>query len=342
METKSKIKTSKRNNSVRKAFNVIIFAAVGIAITLIVMLFQVSGVGVENTPKIVFEKHIQVACPENELLFWKDFKRGAQEAGNLLATYVEFVPIMQRDADDLEKKVEMANYAGVDGIAVQAVDIRRSSEIIQQAKKAGLDVITYESGTFAIPEVPTVGSNYFETGVKAGELATDATDGSTHAIVVLNKLIQDSDLQKQSTLVQGIIEGGKEEAGFEMMDVITIDSTVFDSEQFSKKLSEYVDTANVIICLDEKSTPAIAQILVDEEYVGDMKMVGYGAMPQTLEYIKRGVIFGCVLPDAYAIGYETVTQLVGVMDGEQVSDCINPLSDKVDQSNLDDFMQGES
>ena len=80
---------------------------------------------------------------------------------------------------------------------------------------------------------------------------------------------------------------------------------------------------NQILCMEESITPGIAQSLVDNNQVGRIQLIGYGLTPQTVDYIRKGVIYGTVCPDAYEIGYESVRQLCRAMEGQQISDSIS-------------------
>jgi ribose transport system substrate-binding protein len=112
---------------------------------------------------------------------------------------------------------------------------------------------------------------------------------------------------------------------------------MFEAEKVFSEIMESGSIPDLIICMDEKCTPGIAQLLVDYNMVGDVKLVGYGFTALTLEYIEHGVIYGTICPDAYEIGYQTVTSLIELLEGNQISDAISTGLNAIDKSNVEQY-----
>ena len=123
----------------------------------------------------------------------------------------------------------------------------------------------------------------------------------------------------------------------EVTQVYPVDVERFEVEKCTSQILEERPEVDLILCTGETSTPGVAQVLVDANRVGDICVIGYGAMPQTLDYIERGVIYGSVCPDAYQIGYQSVKQLCRMLDGETVSNSSNTGMYTVTKENLEQF-----
>ena len=311
-------------------------AAILLVLAALFVHLIISGQSAEPAPEQVYDYHIQIAVRDTEEYFWQLFREGAQQAGKELSSYIEFVPVLPSDPDALRLMVEQGVNAKVDALALQAVDVNETADIVSYALNQGIPVLTYESDTFTIPGVPMVSSNSYTTGMIAGEMAAKAVGDNARAIVILGNPGAEAEAQTQNLIIQGIMEGSAKAQGFTIKNTYELKKAeLFEAEDLRQTLFSSTADINVILCMDERSTPAIAQMLVDENRVGDIAIIGYGVMPQTLDYIERGVIYGSVCPDAHDIGYYTVKSLVDSLNGFQVSDSFNPDVDRVDRSNID-------
>lgn len=296
----------------------------------------------EEVVDIPYDKHVQVVVKSSGEYFWKQFQEGALAAGKDNNTYVEFVPQTLMTNSELQRLLESGGCAGVDGIALQPLDLPQTNIVVDALKKEGIYLVTYESGAKLLPDVPTVGSNYFNTGTMAGHMAVEAVSSGARAVVLLNQSDTDEDAQQQNTIIQGMIDSTLKIAEFEIVQTIVIDPEKFEAESVIEELIRSKQPPDIIVCFDEKSTPAVAQAILDSGGVGEIKVIGYGAMPQTLDYIKRGVIYGSVFPDAYETGYKTVELLRNMIDEKQVSDYTNPTLHRIDKSNVEEYIMRQS
>jgi ribose transport system substrate-binding protein len=283
--------------------------------------------------------HLQVIIQNTDEYFWKLFQEGAKAAGEDYDVYVELVGVSKRNTDELREAVEMAVNAGVDGIALQAVDSEQTQSIIESAQKQGMAVLTYENDNYIIPNTPKVGSNSYTLGCTTGDMAVKASDGSADVAVIINNSGNQNDEQYTNMIVQGILDSFSTFSSMQVDKIYTINADLFEAEKIATSIIEDASNVNLIICIDERSTPGIAQILVDNNKVGDIKLIGYGNQPQTLNYIKRGVIYGSVCPNAYEIGYTAVQQLTQSLDGDQISDYTSTQLYTIDAGNVNQYSE---
>lgn len=306
---------------------------------LIVVMFGQLMINVDNktAEKEPVEKpdyHIQIVIQNTDEYFWTLFQEGAKAAEKEFGTYVEFVRVPQRDTKYLQETVEMGANAGVDAIALQAADSEETIAIIEGATKQGIVLLTYENDNVIIPNTPMVGSNSYSIGNMAGDMAVEASGGSANVAVILNDSGEQSDEQYKNLIVQGILESFSQYSTINIEKIYTINADMFEAEKISSSIISESDKVDMIICLDERSTPGVAQVLVDSNMVGDVKLIGYGVAPQTLDYIDKGVIYGTVCPKAYDIGYYTVKQITSSLEGEQISDYISTDLFSINKNNM--------
>lgn len=283
------------------------------------------------------DKHVQLIIQNTDEYFWTFFKEGAGDAGKESEVYVEFVTAPQNDAKAIAEAVEKGIYAKVDGIALKPADTFWTQEIIEDAREQRIPVVTYENYSYNITNAARIGSNSYSIGTMAGNMAVEAANGKSNVAVIINDPGEEGDVLYKNLIIQGILEAFSKYSTMNLKDIYTLKQDTFETEKVATNIIENIGDVDLIICLDERSTPGVAQVLVDNNKVGDIRIVGYGIMPQTLDYIERGVIYGTVSPNAYEIGYYTVMQLVKQMEGEQISDYKSTELYMINSENVDEY-----
>lgn len=285
--------------------------------------------------------HIQLIMQDKNESFWNDIEEGAKEAEKEFGVYVELVTLEQMDIESLSKTVEMAVNSGVDGIALQAVDSDKTQEIVDIAKAQGVAILTYENNNYILSDTPTVGTNNYSLGTYAGEMAVKAANGKADVAVIINNLGNEGDKEFKNLIIEGINNAFDSYSSMHISEdnIYTIDADMFEAEKVTSSIIEKPDMPDLIICMDAKCTSGIAQIIRDNNLVGDIKIVGYGVSPQTLDFIEHGVIYGTISPDSYEIGYSTVKSLTQLLEGEQISNVISTSLHAIDISNVAEYSE---
>ncbi len=316
----------------------VLIAMLVILTAMFVSLFINPGHPMEQQTAIQNPRyHLQLLVKNKEESFWISFREGAKAAEEEYGVYIEFVPVEQINPVNLRETVEMGVNQGVDGIALQAADSEQTQQIIDQAKKQGVQIITYENSNYIVSDIPMVGTNNYSLGNYAGDMAVDASKGVADVAVIINGAGNEGDKTLKNLIIEGINNAFDNYGQIRISDIYTINTDMFEAEKVASEILNKEDIPDLIICMDEKCTPGIAQILVDNNMVGDIKLVGYGITAQTLNYIEHGVIYGTVCPDAYEIGYDTVKALVQMLNGEQVSEIISTSLYTIDIGNVNEF-----
>lgn len=319
-----------------------IFASLAAALLIIAILFyslfstaSPSQAETKNPPKY----HVQVITQNTNEHFWSMFKQGASKAGFEMNVYVEFVDIAQKNTDSSVQALEKAIFSKVDGVALQAQDITKTSAMLKKAKDNHIAAVTFENELGYIQNITSVGSNSYEIGLMAGKMGADACKGNANAAVIVNGANEKN--SQKNLKVQGINSALSKYFAKSDQHVYTLNSGMFETEKLMSRILSENPNINLIICTDERSTPGIAQYIVDENRVGEISIIGYGAMPQTLNYIERGVIYGSVCPDAYQIGYKTIEQLCAALDKKTAAENINNINTElfsISKKNVSGFM----
>jgi|GEM_PF-807149 len=297
-----------------------------IAVLYIQLFISHSQVG-EEVMNTTPDRHIQIVCPDDDIIpdvdtyFNRQFQAGAQAAAAQYNIFAEFIARPSFDETFLTEAVEKGIYADVDGIAFSSDDSLAVGRLLTLARANNCEMLLYESENNQESNIPLVGTNSYNVGIQAGLLALEAA-GQTpcKAVLIMDKSSASGTTTYRNMKMQGIVGQFSNTAGAEIVETFTLDSDMFAAERVYNAVISSQKNFNTIICLHESSTPIIAQRLIDNGLVGKINLIGYGAQTQTLDYIGRGVVYGTICPDAYAVGYNVVRLMAERFGGVNVGD----------------------
>ncbi|MDL2217362.1 substrate-binding domain-containing protein [Christensenellaceae bacterium OttesenSCG-928-M15] len=298
--------------------------SIGVAAVLLAMFSQLilsrSINGLEAAPP-GSQYHMQIIGSDTDTFFYSQFTAGAKAAAADNNVFVEFVPVDRWDQGALYDNIRNAIYAGVDSVAFQSNDQNMTYELYEIASAHGVELMLYESENYQQASILAAGSNSYMIGTEAGELALRAAGESPcRAAVIVDRTEDGVTSTYHNMKIQGILEAFAAHPDAEIVETYSLSGSMLAGEYLSNVVLADAKNFNIIICLHEKTTSLLAQRLIDNNLLGSVQLVGYGALPQTLEYIERGVVFGTVCPDAYEVGYNTVALMYAKLNREQVNE----------------------
>ena len=281
--------------------------------------------------------HFMIVTRDNNDPFWPRFKEGALVSGLEKNIFVEFIDIPHKDPALIERVVDRAVLSQVDGIAFQPYDVEISSNAVAKTMEAGIATIVYETDVYYIPDVPTVGSNSYEIGYTAGEMAAAVSGGQAKIALIVNEPGIDDPKQYNNIKLQGLLDAISRYPEITLERIYSLNTKMFEVDKLTMSMLAENPGINLIICSDGENTPGVAQVVIDMGRVGDINIIGFGSMPKTIEYIKEGVIYGTIVADSYEIGYNTVTQLADMCSGKQISEVLNSGIYTFTSENISDY-----
>ncbi len=94
---------------------------------------------------------------------------------------------------------------------------------------------------------------------------------------------------------------------------------------------------NAIIGTRSYHGGVIGEVLVDLGIVGDILVIGFDDLDDTMRYIDKDVIAATLDIDTYNMGYYSIRSLVKYKENQFVDDVYYMPIKVIDQSNIDDY-----
>ncbi|WP_339060863.1 galactose/glucose ABC transporter substrate-binding protein MglB [Tepidibacillus marianensis] len=241
----------------------------------------------------------------------------------------------QNNQSTQNEQVDMMIAKGVKSLAVNLVDPQAAPTIIAKAKAANIPVVFFnkepnENDLKAYDKAWYVGTTSSESGVLQGKIIADAWK------VNKDKWDKNGDGKIQYVLLKG--EPGHPDAeartkysideikaagiGVEQLELQTgMWDSVKGKELMDAWLAKHGDKIEFVIANnDAMALGAISSLKANGYFTGNkyMPVVGVDAIPDALEQIKAGIMFGTVLNDAKNQGQATFDLALNVATGKDV------------------------
>ncbi|HWQ29606.1 MAG TPA: sugar-binding protein [Negativicutes bacterium] len=270
--------------------------------------------------------------------FWKELRRGLEDAAKEQKVAVEFNAPRFNDPEEERRFLDIAVTSEVDGIITHVSSDIDFTELINKAVIKGIPVVTLENDDKDSNRNSFVGTNSFEIGKAAAELMIKATAGRANiAVIVSNDL--NLDTISQNLKMNGFLSTIKDFPGMKVVKTYTSKMGILSAEEITQSIVSGNDNINAIFTTSSTDTIGSAQLVVDRNKVGRITIVGYGDTEDILRYISKDIIYGTVMSDPYRMGYESINALIDIKEQNNVSTFIDTGVKVITKDNVEEYMQ---
>lgn len=253
--------------------------------------------------------------------FWYSVRAGAEQADGEFDD-VEITwkgPLGEGDTTEQIKIVENFIADGYDGICLAPLDAVALRKPVDQAIKAGIPVLIFDSG-LADPTgtVSYVATNNHRGGTRAGEYLAELLGGKGKIILMRY------DINSQSTQER---EAGFLEALGKFPEITLLSSDKYGGPDESKAvalgenlLENFGEQVNGIFCPNQSTASGMLTVLQRDPrgLAGKVKFVGFDAGDNIAAGLKAGQLHGTILQDPVTMGYDAVRVLRDKLQGKDV------------------------
>lgn len=311
------------------------------AIIFVIVMFSVIFSYMLNTGSIKPEgplrkKRILLLAQVYQNPYWQIIKKGAEDAALSRKCIVEYDGPQTTNIPDSLKLFDMGIAAKVDGIITSVQDDNQYIPYIDKAAENGIPVITVDTDSKKSKRLAYVGTNNYEAGRSAGEQLVDLNLNSVNIGIIIGGIKITSQIEK----VQGFKSYIKPYKNMKVIAMQDSNDDVMEAEFAARRMIlEYPDL-NCLYCTSSLDGIGAARAVIGFNKQGSIKIICFDDLPETLSYIKDGVIQASIVQRPYQMGYDSVNLIMDKLegiesDGEYLMGIISVTKDNVDKYNTE-------
>jgi ribose transport system substrate-binding protein len=259
------------------------------------------------------DKPLKLAfVPNNAAIFWTIAKAGCAEAEkNLPGVQVDFRIPSSGAASEQQQILEDLLARGVDGVAVSPINPADQTAILDKVASQAM-LVTQDSDAPASKRLCYIGTDNQAAGEEAGKMIKEALpDGGKVVLFVGNMDAQNA--KDRAAGIRKAIEGSK----IEIIDIRTDETDTSRAQRNAEDtLVKHPDVAALVGLWDDNG-PAILNAVRGAGKTGQVKIVCFDDIEDTLAGVASGDIYGTVVQQPFEFGKQAITLMARYARGDK-------------------------
>lgn len=247
--------------------------------------------------------------------YWVRCKKGAEAAAKQFGVRLTFVgPSAETEVDKQIDIIENLLTRGVDAIGISPCDGKALVPVIEKAVSKGVPVVTVDSDAKTNKRLSYIGTNNEKAGELAGQELAKLIGGKGKVLIIQG-------VPGAENLMQRVKGFKRAVSKFPQIKIVSEQACQSDLtralEITENALRAHADLAG-IFGVNAYGAPGAAQAVKEAGKVGEVKIVGFDAIPTTLRYCADGVVQAIVEQRPYRMGYLAVRYLKEALEGKKI------------------------
>ncbi len=268
--------------------------------------------------------------------FWREVRLGVEGAAKDFNVGVEFNSPRFNNPQEELMFLDIAVLSEVDGIITHVANGADFNEQINRAYSIGVPVVTIETDANDSDRSTFVGTNSFLLGKEAARLMIKATSGMANIAVIVSSDLE-KDAVSENLKLNGFLSTINDYPNMRVVEIFSSQMGILSAEEISQTIIKDYPEVDAILTTNSVDTLGAAQLIVDQNRVGEVVLVGHGDTTNILRYIRNGIIYGTVMSDPYKMGYESLKALVDIKEDNNASTFIDTGVKVITEENLLEF-----
>ncbi|MFY1698840.1 substrate-binding domain-containing protein [Solwaraspora sp. WMMA2101] len=261
---------------------------------------------------------IRLSYHDPSLAFAVPIREGMQRAAAELSVEAEMIgPAGGSAADQVAELQTLINQRQIHGLAVSSASNDALMPVIAQAYDAGIPIISFNTNNPDSQQMGFVGQDLVASGAALAEELLGVLDGQTGKVVVVSV---DAGAGWSNDRFSGF-QSALEASGLDIVGPVNTGNEPSAAYNTIESTMAAQNDAIALVSLDCCSFTAGATWLQQSGNAGKIHSVGFDVQPQTVEYLKAGVVDLTISQAPAEQGYQAVKLLTGFLsDGTAISD----------------------
>lgn len=261
--------------------------------------------------------HIAVIGNSSADPTWNSVLESIQDAALTLPVAIENHAPRYSNIEEMLDYLDMAVLAKVDGIIVQGNDDPAFLALVNQAEGLGIPVVTVINDSPESLRRAFVGSNNYAIGEAQGKMLAAILQMGKVAIV-RNDFTNTS---KENTASHAQLNGAL--SALNNLEDISVEGnyiTTIGGRSVNEVFDEIMEKGmDGILVLDAQNTLDISKLIVQQNLVGKIDVVGFGGFDSIIAAIDNEILQGTIDSNADEIGKNAIVHMVELLQGEHPS-----------------------
>ncbi len=226
---------------------------------------------------------------------------------------VEWDQPPQADVTDHNRRIETNIAKHPDGLVVSCLDPATNVQILDEAVKAGVNVITFNS--FCAERFPFVGQkDSYQDGFDLAEYLAGQVGDKGEVGILSGSLTAQDHIRRIQGFKAAMVKHPGIKIVFELPDNDDLDKAVSLTES---ALQAHPNLVGIFGC--NASNPIGAgRAVKNAGLAGKVKIVGLDDLPETIQFVKEGVVTATMAQRQWEQGYWSVIYAVAKAEGHTI------------------------
>ncbi|NRD77789.1 sugar-binding protein [Bacillus sp. BRMEA1] len=273
---------------------------------------------VEKGTQQKYKYHLVLVPEELDNEYWRLVEKGAQAAAKKYGVLLEYVGPKQANIDVHLKTIEMAAASKVDGIMTQGLD-DQFTPLINRIVEQGIPVVTVDTDTVNSKRLAYIGTDNYYSGYLAGKAMIADTKGKANVAIITGSFYKNH----QQERVKGFEDAVKSEKGIHIIDVEESEISRVRAAEKTYQILQNHPNVNAFFGTSALDGVGIAQVVEQYKKPGQIYIISFDTLPETLEYIRKGTIQATVVQEPYQMGYGAVKIMIDIINRKKVPSVVH-------------------
>jgi ribose transport system substrate-binding protein len=288
-----------------------------------------TGTGTQGGPKRTF-----VMVPKGIHVYYEGCKEGFDAAGVKYGDKTDYRAPKEFKLDQQIDVIESLISRKVDGIAISANEDEGLTNVIKEAQKAGVHVVTFDSAAGA--SECYIGTMNEEAGYQAGLQLVKLMGNEGELAILMGNLAAPNLNERLNGIKRALKEKNSKIAIIGPEEVSSKKNIAQDK---TESLLQAHPNLKAIFGLSAECAPGAAPAVAEQKKAGKVIVAGFDDDPDTLAAIKTGVVQFCLAQKTYKMGWLCVEQLNAACDGKTLAKQIDTGVILITKENVDTYKE---
>jgi ribose transport system substrate-binding protein len=257
--------------------------------------------------------HILVILPDSDDAFFTRLLEGIVATGPEVQATVQVERYANASSEDAQRWFDIGIRSRVDGIVMYAPRSEPVAERATIAKEAGVVFVAVGKDPPAGNLPCFIGSASLLQGYHGGSIiAAKLGDSARIGLILPTSGIENPE---EDSLYRGVASSIAGWKGSRIVAAAFSQPGILSGEEAAADLLRSHPGINAIFCANSRDSLGAAQVLVDQNLVGRVLLIGADETPELLRYLDKGVIAASVVRDSRRIGVEAARAFASMRAG---------------------------